>query len=561
MSEKIISDIEWYPLQVKEGVAAKQRRDAFVKEIGEFKGQVYLTEHHMYVSGYNIYKFMSEFVQVHNECQTLFEKKFAPYIDNDVLRYDNLINILIMVKNAGDGFREVLEKNKPYMDRYTILDTGSTDNTVKIIKEVLADKRGELYEEPFINFRDSRNRLLELAGEHCAFNIMLDDTYILNGPIRNTLSFIRGDEYADSFSLVIQDNDTMYTSNRITKPSRKLKYVNKIHEIIQSDNNINVSLKKEHGYIQDVNSDYMSERTMQRKQQDIDILMEMLGENPDDPRTYYYIADSYICMKEWKKAREWFQKRLECKEKGYEGEINDSLYYIAAISHEYLGDPWEKCHQLYLDCYENNPSRGDSLYMIGRHYMLQEKWNLAYFYMKKAFDLGLPEITMSVRTHIYYRHLPKDLSRVAFEVKDYALGDAAARSFIKHNGTGDETIMNWLNVNFLMNLYKPSVNPPMKPPQPIICFVSYGGWKEWTGKTLYEKGLGGSETFTIKYAEYFAKNGYEVLVFHAHMKLIEKHVEMVAVGMLLSACEKVRLIYAVQNTISWNDFLVTYHIH
>ena len=39
-----------------------------------------------------------------------------------------------------------------------------------------------------------------------------------------------------------------------------------------------------------------------------------------------------------------------------------------------------------------------------------------------------------------------------------------------------------------------------------ILFVSDGGWDDWDGETLYKNGIGGSETFTIKYAEWLQKN-------------------------------------------------------
>ena len=46
-----------------------------------------------------------------------------------------------------------------------------------------------------------------------------------------------------------------------------------------------------------------------------------------------------------------------------------------------------------------------------------------------------------------------------------------------------------------------------------ILFVSDGGWDEWDGETLYKNGIGGSETFTIKYAEWLQKNNkYNVVV-------------------------------------------------
>jgi hypothetical protein len=42
-----------------------------------------------------------------------------------------------MVKNGGDTFEKVLTENLPYIDKWTILDTGSTDNTIDIINKIL----------------------------------------------------------------------------------------------------------------------------------------------------------------------------------------------------------------------------------------------------------------------------------------------------------------------------------------------------------------------------------------------------------------------------------------
>jgi len=104
-----------------------------------------------------------------------FNKEFHYYIHADtpcIFNYDNLLHLCIMVKNAGPQFEEMLQKNIQKVDRWTILDTGSTDDTIDTIKRTLVGKkRGELYEEPFINFRDSRNRLLDLAGKSCKFII------------------------------------------------------------------------------------------------------------------------------------------------------------------------------------------------------------------------------------------------------------------------------------------------------------------------------------------------------------------------------------------------------
>ena len=109
-----------------------------------------------------------------------FFDEFHYFIDEEsnVLKYDNLIHLTAIVKNGGKDFETMLIENMDIIDRWTIIDTGSTDNTIDIIKRHLIDKKkGNLYKEPFINFKDSRNRCLDLAGEQCKFTIMLDDTY------------------------------------------------------------------------------------------------------------------------------------------------------------------------------------------------------------------------------------------------------------------------------------------------------------------------------------------------------------------------------------------------
>ena len=68
-----------------------------------------------------------------NDLHDLFVNEFHYFIKGDKLDYDNMINLCIMVKNGGSQFADMLSKNMHLIDRWTILDTGSTDDTVNII--------------------------------------------------------------------------------------------------------------------------------------------------------------------------------------------------------------------------------------------------------------------------------------------------------------------------------------------------------------------------------------------------------------------------------------------
>ena len=93
----------------------------------------------------------------------------------------NILELVMIVKNSGDILRECLKTNSKYIDRWTIVDTGSTDNTKEIIKEELKNVPGNLYDIEFKDFSQARNKSLELSSKSCKYTIILDDSYIING--------------------------------------------------------------------------------------------------------------------------------------------------------------------------------------------------------------------------------------------------------------------------------------------------------------------------------------------------------------------------------------------
>ena len=468
--------------------------------------------------------YCEKFLYVSSLIWTEFKNHFNQWLvqEGESIRlvYDNLINLLIMVKDAGDDFREILKANKQYVDKWTILDTGSSDNTISIIRDVFSHMEGNLYEEPFINFRDSRNRLFELAGDECAFNIMIDDSYVLNGNLREFLDTARGDDKADSFSLFIADNEIEYSSNRITKPERKLKYKYKIHEIIEE--NENLCIPREIAWIQDIGSPYMIERTTNRKQKDIELLEEELRENPDDPRNLYYMAETYYCLKDWQNAFRYYKLRSESN-KGFDEETYDSLFKMALISERHFQTSWEEVEKMYVRCFEADKTGPTPLFMIGYHYLLNGNNRLAYDYFKQVMSLPKTHKNMNTRPIIFREYAPKFLLSLCFEFEDYELGFMCTEILLQ-NFKGDFHFLKWKNVFTLFLLLKQEQNsiPESEVDLPklehnnkkLICFVDNSGWENWDGETLQTKGLGGSETWTIEYAQTLAsRDAYEVIVF------------------------------------------------
>ena len=475
---------------------------------------------------YTLYKLTNTdyYIYVHSNQYHNFNNNFKYYIrEKEYLDYDNMINLCIMVKNAGENFENMLNANLPFIDKWTILDTGSTDNTIEIINKVLVGKKkGKLYQEQFINFRDSRNRLLELAGDDCKYTLMLDDTYILKGDVKQFFNLIRSDQFADSYSLYIKSNDTEYSSNRIVKTKSKLRYKYTIHEVIQCENNINVIIPIDDVYIFDERFEYMEERTMSRKKLDIELLEKEIEINPDDPRNYYYLAQTYKFINEHEKAFEYFMRRINLNDDGFIQEKIDALFEAARTANFKLNMPWNICEKLYLQAYELDKNRPDSIYFIGINYYLKDNKEKAFEYLKLAYNIGYPIDTQyNLKPTISFYYTPFYLTELCYTYKDYKLGEEVALFFFKNNKPDVNNyaiIMSWykifLNINRIPKNPSINFNINVDINKPFLCFVADGGFNKWSGSTILNKGVGGSETYIIEMARYIQQHGYyQVFVF------------------------------------------------
>ena len=461
-----------------------------------------------------------------------FNKYFWYYYKDNLLYYDNLICYTMIIKNGGPLLEQVLTENLSIIDRWCILDTGSTDGSQEIIKRVLKDKKGTLYEEPFVNFKVSRNRCLDLASQTCKFILILDDTYAMRGDLRSFLTEIRGDQFSDSFSLMIQSDDTEYYSNRIIKSNTNLRYIHTIHEVITDKFNKNVTVPPNRAIIFDHRAEYMETRTNDRKQFDLQLLFKEFEDDPNDPRALYYIAQTYGCIGDEVNKAKYFELRINHHIEGYFQEKIDACFELARcynfkidcftklpLNNNFSEKCWKRCEELYLQAFELDKNRPDSLYFIGIHYYLKHDYNTAYNFFKQAFNVGYPiNSQYSLKPTLSFHFLPKFLTECCYLMEDYQTGLESAKLFLtssKFNKTGCDSwnlMNNWYSIHNQLVKMGP-INPtPIN--QNIFCIVTDGGWSEWTGKDILTKGLGGSETWVIEMATNIKKNtNFNVIVF------------------------------------------------
>lgn len=465
------------------------------------------------------------YIYVRESYNERFVKLFKYYLsdDNTTISYDNLNNLCIMVKNGGPQFENMLIDNIDKFDRWTILDTGSSDDTIEIINKVLINKKpGNLYCEKFINFSESRNRLLELAGNKCKYITMLDDTYVIDGDLRSFLTEVRGDQYSNSFSLYVSSDDTLYGSNRIIRSDSGLRYIYRIHEVITDKNNINIIIPLNKCKIIDRRYDYMEKRTMERKRTDLKLLFEELNENPHNPRTYYYLAQTYNLLEDYENAYKYYLKRIEIINSGFVQERYDSAFEAGRISNFKLNKKNNEFIELYKKAIQIDESRPEAYYFLGIHYYLENNYELAYKYLKLGFYVGFPlNCQFSLKPALSYHYLPKFLARVCYllncnKCEEFKLGFESSKYFLENNQSTSvdyQEMLSWYNIYSKLIEYTGNKTPFVSD-KSIICFVADGGFNKWSGSDIKSVGVGGSETYIIEMSRYIQYCGnYDVYVF------------------------------------------------
>jgi hypothetical protein len=121
-----------------------------------------------------------------------------------------------------------------------------------------------------------------------------------------------------------------------------------------------------------------------------------------------------------------------------------------------------------------------------------------------------PLKVMNNRFILYNYHSVLYLLRLCDLFKDYELGLKCITKLEEEYK--EKLIKDNIDISYYSDLFKKNIENKEKQDNKLLYFIIDGGWKEWNGID-YENGIGGSETFVIKYSETLAKFGYKVFVF------------------------------------------------
>jgi tetratricopeptide (TPR) repeat protein len=282
----------------------------------------------------------------------------------------------MIVKNESAVITRLLESVAPWIDSYCICDTGSTDDTIDIIRAFFQDHdiSGVIICEKFQDFGYNRTHALEsCAGiKNADYLLLLDADMVFWVSPEITKSQFKSIVSSNDTHYVFQGSPTFdYKNIRIIRNRIDASYYGVTHEYLDIPGRVsNHVFHKTDVFIKDIGDGGSKTDKFER---DIKLLMAGLEKKPNNSRYTFYLANSYRDSGQYDNAIEQYKKRVE---KGGWIEETWSSYYNIGICYKRKGEP-EKALYWWMQAYQFYPDRLENIYEIIRHHRERGDNNLA----------------------------------------------------------------------------------------------------------------------------------------------------------------------------------------
>lgn len=342
-----------------------------------------------------------------------------------------LLAVVIMVKNEEAVLAKTLE---PFYEggvrSFFIFDTGSTDNTICVAEKFFSDRpdcTGLIKQEPFVDFATSRNRALGFANysfPQAAFFIMPDAEWYIHN-VADLLSFCRllteqEDDGNPAYLVRLLFGSTDFYQPRLIKARSSAQFKGEVHETLYTEGKAPESV---FFLVEPSRSGY--EKSKKRWERDRDILLEKHYQNPFDPRTLFYLAQTYDCLNDWENARDFYLLRTQVK--GWIEEDFMAHYRVAQVFENNFNN-WDKALFHYLKAFSICPNRAEPLVKISQHYWSNKEIPVSHLFAKYAAEIPYPKsdsLFIDKEMYDFTRH--EILGITAWHMGEFEIGKVAAQ--------------------------------------------------------------------------------------------------------------------------------------
>ena len=364
--------------------------------------------------------------------------------------YENGVCLNMIIKNESRNMPRLFENLHKYIKYFVICDTGSTDDTVKVIEEV-AEKYnidGEVYTEPFKNFGYNRSYSYNLTLETEAnfkYVLFLDaDMVLVNFENINIKNYDK-----DIYFLQQKAGSLEYFNLRMVKKGTNIECKCPTHEYYDIKGDYKVEYTKDF-WINDIGDGGCKEDKFER---DIRLLTKGIEEEPNNARYYFYLAQSYKDTRQFELAIQNYKKRIELG--GWFEEVWFS-YYMASFCYLMIKDE-DNSIAYCLKGYEFYPHRAENIYLIAKYLCDNRKYNLSKVFVEMGEKIPLPDDKLFLSRDVYEYQFQFVKSIISFYLQDFKNGLTSCNSLLLKNNI-DRNVYNLTISNLYFYLDKTKVN-------------------------------------------------------------------------------------------------------
>jgi len=263
-------------------------------------------------------------------------------------------------KNESKIIRRMLDSVRDVVDCVVACDTGSTDDTVKQIESWCIEngKSRDVHQFPFFDFSQARNDALarcRTSDMKFDYILFLDADFVGHGKLADLTAPVYGPK--------LVSGHVSYRRPQILRRDVQGGYVGATHEYFSTPSPV-VSIDS--FWIEDKGDGGSKADKYAR---DIRLLKADLEKNPTNPRSMYYLAESYRNSGQYFDAAVWYARRVEVK--GWLEEQWHAAYMKAVCERELKNEPAfvSSC----WTAYGMRPWRSEPLYALAKYWREQAK--------------------------------------------------------------------------------------------------------------------------------------------------------------------------------------------